>query len=39
MTLLVILGILALAIAFMLVGWQLDKHDEMTRRRDLHNRS
>jgi hypothetical protein len=39
MTLLVILGIAALAIGFALVGWQLDKHDEMTRRRGFHNRS
>jgi hypothetical protein len=39
MTLVVILGIAALAIGFALVGWQLDKHDEMAHRRDLHNRS
>jgi hypothetical protein len=39
MTLLVILGIVALAIGCMLVGWRLDKHDEMARRRDFHNRS
>jgi hypothetical protein len=39
MTLFVILGAMALAIGFVLVGWQLDKHDERARQRGFHNRS
>jgi hypothetical protein len=39
MTLLVILGIAAFAIGFVLVGWWLDQRNEMVRQRGLHNRS
>jgi hypothetical protein len=39
MTRLGILGIMALALVCVLVGWWLDKHDERARRRGFHNRS
>jgi hypothetical protein len=39
MTLLVILGIIALAIGFLLVAWRPDDHNERARRRDCDDRS
>jgi hypothetical protein len=39
MTLLVILGIVVLGIGCVLIGWWLDKRNEMVRQRGLHNRS
>jgi hypothetical protein len=39
MTLFVILGIAAFAIVFVLVGWWLDRRNEMVRQRGFHNRS
>ena len=39
MTLLVILGIAAFAIGFVLVGWWLDRRNKMVRQRRFHNRS
>jgi hypothetical protein len=39
MTLLVILGIIALAIGFLLVDWRPDDHNETARRRGCDDRS
>jgi hypothetical protein len=39
MTLFVILGIAAFAIGFVLVGWRLDRRNQMMRQRGFHNRS
>jgi len=39
MTLLVILGIIALAIGFLLVDWRPEDRNEMARRRDCDDRS
>jgi hypothetical protein len=39
MTLLVILGIATFAVGFVLVGWWLDRRNELVRQRGFHNRS
>jgi hypothetical protein len=39
MTLLEFLGIAAFAIGFVLIGWWLDRRNEMVRQRGFHNRS
>jgi hypothetical protein len=36
---LLILGIMALAIGFVLVGWRLNDRNEIARQRGFHNRS